>query len=268
MKDKPIILLFVCFLFTNVEAQTPRIVKSFNLPFTPVAASIDQQGFFYFASNEGVIEKYNSEGELQYHYSPQKKAKPTLIESWQGLRVFIYYQAFQEYLFLNRFLTDSERYNLQRFNLSQFSGLATLSGDNNLWLIDSNTLILSKLDINSGEILLANILSLSLTATDIRPAFIREYQNLLFIADQKNGILVFDNLGNYVETIAQESISFFSFHKNNLIVAQQGKIIIIDIYSKQKREIGTANLSYEKVFMENNQFFALSGKRVDILSIN
>lgn len=269
MKDRLGILLLFCLTFSQAVAQqSTTVIGSFNIPFDPIAASIDQQGFFYFASNEGVVEKYNTKGELQYHYSPQKKAKPTLIESWQGLRVFIYYQAFQEYLFLNRFLTDSERYNLQRFNLSQFSGLATLSGDNHLWLIDSNTLILSKLDIDSGETLLENILSLSLTASDIRPAFVREYQNLLFIADQKNGILVFDNLGNYVETIAQESISFFSFHKNNLIVAQQGKIILIDIYSKQKREIGTANLSYEKVFMENNQFFALSGKRVDILSIN
>lgn len=250
------------------EAQSAKVVGSFNISFDPIAASIDQQGFFYFASNEGVIEKYNKEGELLYHYSPQKKAKPTLIESWQGLRVFIYYQAFQEYLFLNRFLTDSERYNLQRFNLSQFSGLATLSGDNHLWLMNSNTMMLSKLDIDSGETLLENILSLSLTVTDFSPAFIREYQNLLFIADQKNGILVFDNLGNYMEKIGGESIDFFSFHKNNLIIAKEGQIVLIDIYSKQKREIGTAHLSYEKVFMENNQFFALSGRRVDILSIN
>ena len=248
--------------------QTLEKQSSFLLPFEPVTGSIDRQGHLYFASIEGSIEKYDQSGKLLYHFSPQKKATPSLVEAWQGLRVFAYYQAFQEYLFLNRFLTDSERYNLDQLNLSRFNGLVTLGADNNLWLFNSNTLTLSKVDIQNGETLLENILSLSINFKSIQPTFIREYQNLVFISDKQHGILIFDNLGNFIESMEIKGLEFFSFNSNELIAISEGKIVLIDIYTKRKREISTANLSYQLVFMENNQLIALSGNTVDILSIN
>lgn len=262
-------LVIAALLITScLWGQDAKVIRSFDLPFEPVSASIDRQGYLYFASVDGVIEKYNTKGELQYHFSPQKRATPSLIEAWQGLRVFVYYQGFQEYLFLNRFLTDSERYNLDRFDISQFNGLATLSADNNLWLVNSNNLTLSKLDLISGEKIFENYLTLSLDSKQLKPAFIKEYQNLLFISDESLGILVFDNLGNYVETLEVPNNGFFSFSKNQMITTRENKILLTDIYSKTKREISTANLSYQIVFMENNQIFALSGKTVQVLDIN
>lgn len=256
------------FLIVSVQAQEFEIKQSFELPFVPTSSSIDRQGYLYFASQDGVIEKYDQQGKLQYHFSPQTRASPSLIEAWQGLRIFVYYQSFQEYLFLNRFLTESERYNLESLNLSDFNGLATLSADNNLWLINSNTLLLSKVDINNGEVLFENYLTLTLGTDQFEPKFIREYQNLLFISDVNRGIFIFDNLGNFVEKLDLENNGFFSFTKNQLITVTSKGIQLTDIYTKTKREISTANLSYQIVFMENNRFIALSGKRVDILSIN
>lgn len=262
--------LTIAALFTHclLLCQEAKLVQQFTLPFEPVAASIDRQGHLYFASSEGVIEKYDQKGNLEYHFSPQKKATPTLIEAWQGLRVFVYYQGFQEYLFLNRFLTDSERYNLNRFNTSQPNGLATLSADNNLWLLNSGNLTLSKLDLNNGETLFEDYLSLTLKDQNIEPEFIREYQNLLFLSDSKGFVLVFDNLGNFVEKIEAPNNGFLTFSKNLLVTHSKGKTYLTDIYSIKKREISNANLSYRFVFMENDLLFAVSGKRVDILSIN
>ena len=262
--------LFLLLFFLAFEAlgQTAEKQGSFDLPFKPVTGSIDRQGYLYFASIDGIIEKYDQNGKLLFHYSPQKKATPSLIEAWQGLRVFAYYQAFQEYLFLNRFLTDSERYNLTKLNFGQFNGVATLAADNNLWLFNSSTLTLNKIDIQNGEVLLENILSLIIDIKSIQPTFIREYQNLLFISDKQHGVLVFDNLGNYMESLEIKELDFFSFQSNQLVAISKGKIVLMDIYTKTKREISPDNLSYQLVFMENNQLFALSGNTVDILSIN
>ncbi len=266
MKVSIVILLLL--LSISGLAQSPQKVSSFQLPFKPIACSIDRQGSLYFASTEGIIEKYDQSGKLLYHFSPQKKATPSLIEAWQGLRVFVYYEAFQEYIFLNRFLTDTERYKLERFNLSQFNGLATLSADNNLWLVNNNTLTLSKIDLESGETLLENVLTLTLPSKTIQPTFIREYQNLLFISDKQQGVLVFDNLGNYMETLKLKGLQFFSFQSNEIVATLVNKIVVMDIYKKTKREISTANLSYQFVFMENNQLIAVSGNTVDILGFN
>lgn len=95
MKAKIFVLFFI--LTCHVFGQSTEIQHSFKLPFEPVTGSIDRQGHLYLASIDGVIEKYDQSGKLLYHFSPQKKATPSLLEAWQGLRVFAYYQAFQEY---------------------------------------------------------------------------------------------------------------------------------------------------------------------------
>ncbi len=262
-----IIRLFL-FLGFQINAQELKKAGSFQLPFKPVTGSIDRQGNLYFASKSGVIEKYDQKGNLLFHYSPQTQAEPSLLEAWQGLRVFVYYSAFQQYLFLNRFLTDSERYDLGRFNLDQFNGLVTLSGDNNLWVFDSNSLTLQKIDLQNGEVLLDNSLLLTLGDKNIQPAFIREYQNLLFISDPIQGTLIFDNLGNYIETISIAKVNFFSFSKDDLIFISEDSLVMIDIYKKTKKEVSLADPSYQSVFMENNQIFALKKRTIDIYKFN
>ena len=261
-------LLLVLLYSTQLAAQQLVFKHRFEINFIPEAASIDRQGYLYFASKDGTIEKYDSNGKMLYHFSPQRKAAPTLLEAWQGLRVFAYYQNFQEYLFLNRFLTDSERYPLQSLSISNFSGLATLSGDNNLWLFDNNTLAVKKVDLNNGETILDNILSLSLSVKNIQPTFMREYQNLLFVGDKNSGVLVFDNLGNYMDTIPLKGGAYFSFSENSLVSIEEGQIVLVDIYSKQKRKVGRANPSFKTVFMENNQIIIQSGKFVEYYTIN
>lgn len=267
MKNRSILLIVLIHFAVNLSAQDVSKVKSFQLAFEPITASIDRQGHLYFASARGAIEKYDQEGKLEYHYSPQMKAEPSLLEAWQGLRVFVYYDNFQEYLFLNRFLTDSERYDLGDFNLSQFNGVATLSADNNLWTVDSNNLMLRKVDLQNGEVLLDNNLALTLSESDLKPSYLREYQNLLFFSNQNGGILVFDNLGNFVEKLAAPALSFFSFSKNELIYLNKNKLTLIDIYKKEKREI-EFDLPYQLILKENNLIFAQRGKHVDVFRIN
>lgn len=165
-------------------------------------------------------------------------------------------------------MTDSERYDLGRFNFDQFNGLVTLSGDNNLWVFDSNSLTLQKIDLQNGEVLLDNSLLLTLGNKNIQPAFIREYQNLLFISDPIQGTLIFDNLGNYIETISIAKVNFFSFSKDDLIFISEDSLVMIDIYKKTKKEVSLADPSYQSVFMENNQIFALKKRTIDIYKFN
>ena len=113
-----------------------------------------------------------------------------------------------------------------------------------------------------------NILSLSLSVKNIQPTFMREYQNLLFVGDKNSGVLVFDNLGNYMDTIPLKGGAYFSFSENSLVSIEEGQIVLVDIYSKQKRKVGRANPSFKTVFMENNQIIIQSGKVVEYYTIN
>ena len=263
-------LTIVLLLLTGLHSQAQELTPfgSFKIGFNPVSVSIDRQGYLYFANQSGTINKLDKQGNLKYHFSPQKQGAPTILEAWQGLRTFVYYKNFQEYVLMDRFLNPSERFPININQISTFSGLASLAGDNNLWLINDQNLTLSKIDINNQEVLIENKLNLNLAFYDFDIRFIRDYQNQLFIADSNHGILVFDNLGNYIRNVTDSGVDFFTFSKENILFIRKGRLFIIDLYTKRKREISLPNLPYQFVLMENNQIFLVHHDTVDIFEVN
>lgn len=261
--------ILISFLMSQyLLAQGIEKVRSFKIDYTPTTASIDRQGYLYFSNDQGAIDKVDQEGNIVYHFSPQKQGTPTLIDAWQGLRTFVYYRSFQEYLLLDRFLNASERYRVDNSQLSNFSGLATFASDNNLWVLNDQELTLVKVDINDREVLVENKLNLSLDIEDWDIQFIRSYQNYLFIGDSKEGILAFDNLGTFVEKVTDHSTSFFTFYQDDLVFISAQKLHFIDLYKKTKREISLPDLPYQFVLMENNLIFLVHNQTVDVFEFN
>jgi hypothetical protein len=130
-------------------------------------------------------------------------------------------------------------------------------------------LSLKKIDINNQEIINETFLSLNLSPSDFDFTIMREYQNLLFIGDRKNGVLVFDNIGNYLETLPLKEIEYFSFNGTNLIAHEGANLLLFDIYKKQKREVSLPDSSnYSFVLMENTRVFLFSSSRLDIYELN
>lgn len=268
MRVKCIIIASLLTCSTALISQTLTKTATVVLKEKAIHASTDRHGNLYIASINGDIDRFDTNGNLTYHFSPQKKGNVSLIEAWQGLRTFVFYKDFQQYIFLNRFLNSSELYDIGD-QLSAYYSLATIAGDNNLWLIDQGELTLKKLDIEINEFLVETPLNLNLDPADFELSFLREYQNLLFIADKNAGILVFDNLGNFLETLPLTGLNHFSFYKNELLGLSTGSTLkLINIYTKKEREISLPDLSNQFVFMENSRLFCIADKRIDIFSID
>lgn len=248
-------------------AQSIKKTGSVKLSYQAVQASIDRQGNVYIASSNGDIDRYNSDGTLAYHFSPNVKGNVSLIESWQGLRAFVFYRDFQQYLFLDRFLNASEPYYFRK-NTAEYYELATLAGDNNLWLLDQQQLSLKKLDIELNEFLSETPLNLTLDPKNFELTHIREYQNLLFISDKNSGVLVFDNLGNYLETLPFKNLDYFSFTDDELVgITHESKVRWINLYTKKEREISLPDPSYEFILMENRRLYCIGQRRMDIFEL-
>ena len=249
-------------------AQDWKKIESVKVENQVNQVSIDRQGNLYISSANGSIDKYDSNGVFQSHYSPPKKSTPRLIEAWQGLRVFAFYKDFQEYLFLDRFLNASERYSINNQEGVSYTNLSTIAADNNIWVLDAQGFSLKKIDISNNEVISETNLSLVLSNKAYDFSFIREYQNLLFISDNKNGVLIFDNLGNYLETLPIFNLNFFSFLDTSLIYIQNGNIVYFDIYTKQKKEVSLPDPSYTFVLMENKRVFLFTRTTLDIFELN
>lgn len=230
------IRLIACFVLFWGTSAAQEFVEIKSIPIEPATLiSTDKQGNIYLALENGTIDQYDNAGNLLHHYSPEKLSEATLIEAWNPLKIFIFYRDFQEYIFLDRFLTANNRFSLAE--ISSYIGLATISADNNIWLIDYSDFSLKKFDVTFQQVTLDRPLDLVLNPDDYDLTFMREYQNLLFIADKSKGILLFDNLGNYLRQVSTNQTDYFSFLEDELYFISDSTIHLINIYNEESRKI-------------------------------
>jgi len=199
------------------------------------SVSIDRQGSFYIATTKGSLKKYSKDNKLVAEFSPQKKGAITLIEAWNPLRPFVFYESFQEYLFLDRFLTNSNRFDVK--SITDYAGLVTVSADNNLWVVDLADFGLKKYNISFGQFTIETSFDLLLNPDNYNITHIREYQSRVFVSDEQSGILVFDNLGNYLNSIEVKGVKYFGLAENEIYFLQKSQVVFYDIYSRKKRAI-------------------------------
>ncbi|TRX57717.1 hypothetical protein FNH22_15010 [Fulvivirga sp. M361] len=228
------ILLFLLMTASATSAQEYQLIDSLRIG-SLQKASIDKFNNIYLVSQNGGIDKYDINGTLLTHFSPNKPGDVTLIEAWNPLKVFALYGDFQECLFLDRFLVAENRFSLTP--ISSYIGLATISADNNLWLVDYSDFSLKKYDLPFGQVTIQRPFDLLLDPNDYDLTFMREYQNLLFLSESSSGILVFDNLGNYLNSIQEAGIDYFSFFENELYYLKGNVLYFQDIYNHAKREV-------------------------------
>jgi len=222
------------FCVSQASAQEWEKVTSITHKSPIVTVSLDRYGLFYFADNSGNIFKYDTLGALLFTYSPLKKVDVTLLEAWRNVNIFVFYQSFQEYLILDRFLSQSPTTRINP-NTIGFARLATYSYDNNIWIIDETEFSLVKYNLTFGKIDLSTPLDLILDSRTYDMNFIREYQSLVFLNDKNSGVLIFDNMGNYKTKIPVKGLSMVGFYNDEIYFQEGDSIKFINIYTYNER---------------------------------
>jgi hypothetical protein len=227
--------------FLKIKDDGLIFIRSVKIP-SVKNVSIDRYNFIYFADDRGNIYKYDQDANPLLTFSPKKNSDVTLLEAWRNVNILVFYRNYQEFIFLNRFLTETPNFILDEEGQNQdksigFARLATLTGDNNLWIVDDDDFSLKKLDLTYNKLLIHTPLELVLDKKTYDFNFIREYQNLLFINDKNSGILIFDNLGNYKSKMEFKGLNYFSFQNNNLYFIDGGYIRFYNIYTGEGTKI-------------------------------
>jgi hypothetical protein len=246
-KNKYIIVLCALALttitFSSLRIKDDSLVFIKSVPVPAVKnVSIDRYNFIYFADDRGNIYKYDQDASPLLTFSPRKNSEVTLLEAWRNVNILVFYRNYQEFIFLNRFLTETPNFILNEEQQDQdksvgFARLATFTGDNNLWIVDDDDFSLKKLDLTYNKLLIHTPLELVLDRKTYDFNFIREYQNLLFLNDKNSGILIFDNLGNYKSKLEFKGLNYFSFQDNNLYFIEDGHMRLYDIYTGEESKI-------------------------------
>ena len=261
------LVLFWLGLSSVSAQQIGELVQSVEIR-QPASISMDRKGKIYIADEEGNINRYDPSGNFELNYSPQKIGQIHLMEGWFSIRLFAFYRDYQEYLFLDRFLTPSPVYSIPQ-ELVGFARVATLGNDDNIWIVDDSDISLKKLDKNV-QFLIYNIqLNNVLKDEDHDINFIREYQNQLFINNSKEGLMVFDNLGNYKYQIPETGLEYLSFRGDELIYLKSGQLFLYDIYSQKKRSIEiTSDTPYVYALSSDDFLYLIAEDKMDVFKFS
>ncbi len=232
MMAKLILLLMVSVTFQGIAQD------SIPLPsWVEVAQDYNEQ--FYLVLENGDLQRISAKDDGQaLIYSPVKKARISQLDVSNPLRLFLFYEDLQEYVILDRFLTESGRYGLTAY--TSYAGMAAPSLNNLIWIVDMADFSLSKIDPQREQVQIRVPLPQVLDPDLSEFTFLREYQNLLFLVDKKSGIYIFDNLGNFLRSIEAGSVIGLRFLNKKLYYVVEDNpqtVYTQDIYSGERDEI-------------------------------
>lgn len=224
------------FMAVQSNAQSFTLLKDIRID-KPVAVSVDRSYNVYVATQSGV-HKYSPEGNLLQSFSPATNARVSSIDAWESLQVLVFYRDTQTYTLLNRFLSPQAGFPVQFVSgQTGFVRAATLSTDNQLWLFDETDFSLKKYGVSQSQVVSTIPLELVVHPVELNIAGMRAYQNMLYVNDYNYGLLVFDNMGNYVKKLPFPKLNFFSFLGDELYFVRENTLHFFDLYTLTQREI-------------------------------
>lgn len=224
-------LLFAVLLspITCLASDDFELIKVKEVNQTSIV-SVDKRGNYYLVNKKNEILQYDKNGELLTLFSPQNRNSLSSIEAWNGLSVLCFYREQQEIILLDRFLVEKSSVAVNH-EITNNVRAATLSNDNNILLVDDESLALKKTDQNFKNTLFELSLKQIFFDEELNISHIREYQNNIYVSLAGKGILVFDNMGNYKKMLYTLGVDYFNFIGQKLYFVYDNTLHMYDMYS-------------------------------------
>ena len=230
----------------------------------PGAFSLDRLGHLYLTDAKNNLLKVSPDGQLVQAYSPPQAGKAGLVEAWNMLKIFLFYDGQGQAVLLDRFLNQISQTNLNR-PVDGVVRLATLAADDRFWVFNESDFSLLKFDPRVGEAVSQTPLNQILNPGQYDLRFMREYQNLLYLVDYNSGIYLFDNLGTFKKKIPVPGLSYVGFQGNELYYLQDQQVLFLDLYTGRQRVVPVPEgKKYSHVQVADKHLYFISDKGVDV----
>ena len=122
--------LSLYFVFFSLAAKAqPEPLNSIETDEDIVSFSVDRTGNIFLGLTSGTIKKLSGNLDSLVVYNPTRVGAFTLLEAWHGFQVFAFNQKFQDFVLLDRFLTQENRYDLGATGLFYIAILGAIVGE-------------------------------------------------------------------------------------------------------------------------------------------
>ena len=262
--NKLILILAFSIAFISIKAQDSLFLKK-TIELKDIQHfSFDKKGFLYVADKKSNVFKYDSTGKEIFHYSPKRPSEAKSFDATNTSQILVFSEERQEYTLLDWLLSPIE---IKGFKMDEF-GFVSIVGQSNtnmLWILDNVNFTLTKYNVKTNTKIVETNLEFIIQHS-LHPLYIKEYENFLYISTEKNGILVFDNLGNYKKKIPFNNIPYFDFQNNEIYWNNEGEVIFFNLQNFYERRMYIGKKGTLKIL--NQEYYLLQEHKIEIYRNN
>ena len=215
---------------------------------------------------KNILEKYDSEGNFQKSFSNKNLGNISSADAHDPLKILLFYQTFQQIILLDNMLAPSGNpISLDALGYNQAT-LACASHNNGFWIYNQLNFELIRFDQSLQKTQQTGNIS-QISGMEIRPNFIAEYNNNVFLNDSAKGILVFDIYGTYSKTIPLKGLMRFQVSNENIFYVSGDKLKSYDIKILKESETSLPSTEVLDARTEKEKLYLLKQKSLDIYSV-
>jgi len=227
--------------------------------------SVDPLDNIFVVNNSELI-KFNSQGEKCASFSNSMLGSISHIDVTNPLRILLFYNDFNQILFLDRKLTEiGNEIDLYEYSDNE-TELICSSANGGFWIYNSDenqAVHISKSNKNINRSILLNSFY-----KDITPSKMLEYNNNLYLLYPEFGILSLDRNGQFRKKISITGIKDFQIFQNSIIYTNESGVYSLQSFEQENKLIfEPKSLSEEKYIIKNDKLYISNKKSISIKTV-
>lgn len=231
MVSRSLLFLLTMWLLScgTTKEVTEKIIVSGTHDINAIIDNVflDNLDQLHIIDNKGTLTRYTQDLEELYKYADNTLGSIQHVDVNNPLKALVYHRDYGIISYLDNTLALIRKSNLQDWGYYDISTIAS-SNDGNIWLYDPAKNQILKID-DAGNIQLSTNNLNDYRLEDLNPTKIVERDNKLFVYDEEYGIIIFDNLGQYLKVLPIKSIKTFQTDGKNIYVYQEKSIKVYTI---------------------------------------
>ncbi len=202
------------------------------------------------------IKKYSPAGIFLKAFSNKQNGKIEDMDVTNPLKILVYYRDFQQVMFLDDQLTPTSNIiSLENVGYEQTSLICT-SVNNSFWLYDKQNNQLLRFDSDLKELVKTGNLKRILDI-NIKPNYMREHGNYLYLNCPDEGILVFDIYGTFYKTIPVKKLNEFNIVNGNIFYFEKPALKEYRAQTFNTVEKLFPDTLLKKVYWQNDKYYEI-----------
>ena len=249
-----LIIIAICLVLgCSFVFQTSEPEIHIKFPQQKSYIEIDGFGNIYVINNNEIV-KYNATGVLQKKFSTKRYGKIDFVDAMNPLKVLVYYKDFQQIMFLDNQMTESSAMiSIETLGYEQTS-LVCSSSNNSFWIYDKQNNELSRFDSELKSLVKTGNLKRILDI-DIKPNFIQEHNNYVYLNCPNEGILVFDIYGTFYKTIPLKNLKEFNVVNGDVFYFENHTLKQYQAQTFNTIEKQFTDTLIKTVYWQNDRFY-------------